>query len=154
MKWLVLMTVTVLASVGCAHEQQIGPRVHVISETADGIGTSLGTGGAGLRNCDEEHIECFDECWNTKPLPWPYTRRDGWFHQYCTRECRKRYMECEQENEKKARDLKFSRINEAIEWIRNHKAEVALGMVVIIAGTAFIITTGGTGALILAPLAL
>ncbi|HEX8699039.1 MAG TPA: hypothetical protein VF815_09410, partial [Myxococcaceae bacterium] len=59
-----------------------------------------------------------------------------------------------QENEKKTRRLKFSRVDEAIEWITNHKAEVALGTVVVIAGVAFVITTGGTGALILAPLAL
>jgi hypothetical protein len=63
-------------------------------------------------------------------------------------------MECEKANEKKAKELKFSRVDDAIEWIREHKAEVALGTVVIIAGVAFVVTTGGTGALILAPLAL
>jgi site-specific recombinase len=63
-------------------------------------------------------------------------------------------MECEKENEKKAKELKFSRVDDAVEWIRAHKAEVALGTVVIIAGVAFVITTGGSGALILAPLAL
>ena len=50
--------------------------------------------------------------------------------------------------------LKFSRVDEAIEWIRNHKAQVTLGTVVVIAGVAFVLTTGGSGALILAPLAL
>jgi hypothetical protein len=44
--------------------------------------------------------------------------------------------------------------DDAIEWIRNHKAQVALGTVVVIAGVAFVITTGGSGALILAPLVL
>jgi hypothetical protein len=63
-------------------------------------------------------------------------------------------MECEKANEKKVKELKFSRVDDAIEWIRNHKTEVALGTVVIIAGVAFVITTGGAGALILAPLAL
>lgn len=63
-------------------------------------------------------------------------------------------MECEKSNEKQARELKFSRVDEALDWIRSHKAEVALGTVVIIAGVAFVITTGGSGALILAPLAL
>jgi hypothetical protein len=154
MRSIALITTVILASIGCAHKQRPEPRIYVISETAQGIGSSLGTGGAGLRNCDDEHIQCFDECWNANPLPWPYTRRDGWFHEYCTRECRKKYVECEKENEKRARELKFSRVDEAIDWIRTHKAEVALGMVVIIAGTAFVITTGGTGALILAPLAL
>ncbi|OJH37812.1 hypothetical protein [Cystobacter ferrugineus] len=61
-------------------------------------------------------------------------------------------MECEKENEK-AKGLKFSRVEDAVGWIRTHKAEVALGTVVIIAGVAFVITTGGSGALILAPLA-
>lgn len=63
-------------------------------------------------------------------------------------------MECEKANEKKARELKFSRVDDAIGWIKHHKAEVALGTIVIIAGVAFVITTGGSGALILAPLAL
>ena len=50
--------------------------------------------------------------------------------------------------------LEFSRVDQAIAWIQDHKTEVALGTVVIVAGVAFIITTGGSGALILAPLAL
>ncbi len=57
----------------------------------------------------------------------------------------------EREAEKK---LEFSRMNEAIGWIRDHKAEVVLGTVVIVAGVAFVLTTGGSGALVLAPLAL
>jgi hypothetical protein len=62
----------------------------------------------------------------------------------------------EQENESTDRkaSLEFSRVDQAIDWIKNHKAEVTLGTVVVIAGVAFIITTGGSGALILAPLAL
>jgi hypothetical protein len=43
---------------------------------------------------------------------------------------------------------------EAIDWIKEHKAEVALGTVVVVAGVAFVLTTGGSGVLILAPLAL
>ena len=143
-----------LACLGCAHTQTPGRRVYVISETARGVGTALGTGGSGFRNCDEEHATCFDECWRANPLPWPHTKRDGWYREYCTRECRKQYMECEKHNEQKARELKFSRVEDAIEWIRSHQAEVALGTVVVIAGVAFVITTGGAGALILAPLAL
>jgi uncharacterized membrane protein len=63
---------------------------------------------------------------------------------------------CEEEQEEAAREEKpeFSRINEAIEWLRAHKAEVAIGTVIIVAGVAFIVTTGGSGALILVPLAL
>lgn len=159
MRWLevkaaVLLVAAVSAAVGCAHSQRPESRIYVISENAHGVGASLGVGGSGFRNCEAEERECYDDCWNAEPLPYPYTKRDGWFREYCTRECRKLYVECEKENEKRARELKFSRVDEAIDWIRNHKAEVALGTVVIVAGVAFVVTTGGSGALILAPLAL
>jgi hypothetical protein len=62
--------------------------------------------------------------------------------------------ELEAEEKERAKKLEFSRVDEAIEWIRNHKAEVALGTIVIVAGAVFVLTTGGSGALILAPLAL
>lgn len=146
-----------VASAGCAHSHRPEPRNYVVAESASGVGSALGTGGAGFRDCDAEHIECFDACWNTTPLPYPYTRRDGWFREYCTRRCREEYVRCEKENEKRARELKelkFSRVEDAIEWLNDHKAEVALGTIVIIAGVAFVLTTGGAGALILAPLAL
>jgi hypothetical protein len=154
MKLIAVVTAIAVASMGCAHTQRPEPRIYVISEDAQGVGALPGTGGSGFRNCDAEEKACFNECWNSDPLPYPHTKRDGWFGEYCTRECRKLYMECEKANEKKAKELNFSRVDDAIEWIRNHKAEVALGTVVIIAGVAFVITTGGTGALILAPLAL
>ncbi|WP_257449684.1 hypothetical protein [Archangium lipolyticum] len=154
MKWTVLVVAVVVASIGCAHSQRPEPRIYVISEDARGVGTALGTGGSGFRNCDAEQNECYDDCWNTEPLPYPQTERDGWLRRHCTSKCLKVYMECEKANEQKARELKFSRVDEAIEWIRNHKAQVALGTVVVIAGVAFVLTTGGSGALILAPLAL
>ncbi|QRK14234.1 hypothetical protein JQX13_30135 [Archangium violaceum] len=143
-----------LVVTACAHSQQPERRIYLISKDTRGVGAPPGTGGAGFRNCEAEERECFDECWNTKPLPYPHTKRDGWFREYCTKKCRELYMECEKANEKQARELKFSRVDEALDWIRSHKAEVALGTVVIIAGVAFVITTGGSGALILAPLAL
>lgn len=154
MKWTVLVVAVVMASLGCAHSQRPESRIYVISEDARGVGTALGIGGSGFRNCDAEHNECYDDCWNTEPLPYPQTKQDGWLRRHCTSKCLKVYMECEKANEQKARELKFSRVDEAIEWIRNHKAQVALGTVVVIAGVAFVITTGGSGALVLAPLAL
>jgi hypothetical protein len=92
MRWIALLTALAMAGVGCAHTQQPERRIYVISEHARGVGTSLGTGGAGDRDCQAEH--------------------------------------------------------------ENNKEAVALGTIVIIAGVAFVITTGGSGALILAPLAL
>jgi hypothetical protein len=43
---------------------------------------------------------------------------------------------------------------QAIEWIREHKTEVTLGTIVVVGGVTFVLMTGGSGALILAPLAL
>jgi|GEM_PF-940054 len=136
---------------GCAHAQRPERRVYVISEDANGIG------GSGGRNCDAEHIQCFDRCWNAVPPLTSIKRGSGKHHEYCTEECRKEYMDCLKEqqaprSEEKA--LQFSSIGRALEWLKEHKTEVAIGTVVVVAGVAFIVATGGTGALILAPLAL
>lgn len=154
MSRLVLLCLGGLWVAGCAHSRPPEARSHVIAQDARGVGSSLGTGGSGFRDCDAEHNTCFSSCWNADPLPYPHTKRDGWLHEHCTRKCRELYLECERSNEKKSKELKFSRTDEALEWLGSHKAEVALGTVVIIAGTAFVLTTGGSGALILAPLVL
>ncbi|WNG41805.1 hypothetical protein F0U61_04805 [Archangium violaceum] len=60
----------------------------------------------------------------------------------------------EAERVKKRPPLEFSSLDKARDWIRAHKTELALGTVVIVAGTAFILVTGGSGALLLVPLAL
>lgn len=155
LQWAVLAVATAVDGTGCAHSPSPPEsRIYVISDDAQGVGPALGTGGSGFRDCEAEERACYEECWNAEPLPYPHTKRDGWYREYCTRECRKVHMECAKANEQKARELKFSRVDEAIGWIRNHKTQVALGTVVVIAGVAFVITTGGSGALILAPLAL
>lgn len=153
MRLAVLWVAVTLASAGCAHARP-EPRTYVVAENARDFGISPGTGGAGFRNCDAEHVDCFDACWNANPLPYPYTRRDGSFREYCTRKCREQYVECEKENEKRAKEMQFSRVDEAIAWIKAHKTEVALGTVFLIGGAAFVLTTGGAGALVLAPVAL
>ncbi len=98
-------------------------------------------------------------CWKKKNWPYPHNKKQsGWYHERCEHDCNEEFKKCEEEQEEVARErekrLKFSRMDEAIDWIRNHKAEVAIGTVFIIAGVAFILTTGGSGALILTPLAL
>jgi hypothetical protein len=98
-------------------------------------------------------------CWEKKQWPYPHSKEQaGWYYKRCTADCNQAFKKCEEEYEEAARTreekLKFSRMDEAIEWIRAHKAEVALGTIVVVAGVAFILTTGGSGALILAPLAL
>jgi hypothetical protein len=156
MRLIVLMAAMAVAGFGCAHAQRPENQVHVISEDAHGVGTALGIGGAGERDCQAEHEECFRVCWKKSRPPYPH-KHDEWYYKRCTSDCSKAYNECVDEQEEaggRVRKLEFSRVDHAIEWIRNHKAEVALGTIVIVAGAAFVITTGGSGALILAPLAL
>jgi hypothetical protein len=157
MRWLVLMAVVAMASLGCAHSQRPAARIYVISEIAQGAGASLGTGGAGVRDCQAEHEACFRRCWEQSRPKYPY-KHDEAYYKHCTTLCREAFNRCEEELKEesgdRAMELKFSRVEQAIEWLRAHKAEVALGTVVVIAGVAFVVTTGGAGALILAPLAL
>ncbi len=80
-------------------------------------------------------------------------------HEYCTTKCLEEYMDCikeqeQQEQEKEAKKLHFSSMDSALKWLREHKTEVAIGTVVVVAGVTFVVATGGTGALILAPLPL
>jgi hypothetical protein len=155
MKSLLLLMAMMIASTGCAHTQPPERRVYVISNDAHGVGTFSGTGGAGVRDCQKEHEECFRKCWRKSHPPYPH-KHDEWYYKRCTADCSKAYNECVDEQEKEAseRKLEFSHVDQALEWIRNHKTEVALGAIVTIAGVAFVITTGGSGALLLAPLAL
>jgi hypothetical protein len=152
-----LTAALLMATAGCAHLQAPESRVYVIAEDTQGVGDALGTGGSGDRDCQAEHEECFRRCWEKARPKYPH-KHDGWYYERCTTDCREAFNQCEEEQERagweKARELKFTRIHEAIDWIKEHKAEVALGTVVVIAGVAFVLTTGGAGALILAPMAL
>ncbi|RKH87545.1 hypothetical protein D7Y21_18585 [Corallococcus sp. AB045] len=53
-----------------------------------------------------------------------------------------------------AQRLEFESVHQARKWLLEHKSEVALGTLVIVGGTGFMLTIGAAGALILAPLAL
>ncbi|HLM43630.1 MAG TPA: hypothetical protein VK458_07170, partial [Myxococcaceae bacterium] len=79
----------------------------------------------------------------------------------CTKTCREVFNECvkeleereRQESQKKA--LHFPTVNAAIDWIREHKTEVAVGTVVVVAGVIaapYVVAIAAGGALVLAPL--
>jgi hypothetical protein len=153
MRSLVLLAAVAMACFGCAHTQQPERKIYVISEA------TIGTGGSGSIDCDDEHIKCFDRCWNRAPPISSIKKGSGPHHEYCTKTCREEYMDCVEEQEqlereKKNKSLHFSNIDTALDWLRSHKTEIAVGTVVIVAGVTFIIATGGSGALILAPLAI
>jgi len=103
------------------------------------------------RDCDAEHKECFEDCWNSPP---PYSHippQKAQHYQHCTSLCLKRYMECCKQQ--RMRPHSFPEMQTALDWLREHKTEVAVGSVVIVAGVAFIVATGGAGGLVLLPLA-
>lgn len=159
MRWIAVTMAMAIASVGCAHVQQPEPRIYVISESTEGVGTLLASGGAGGHDCQKEHEECVGRCWNKKNWPYPHNKKQsGWYLERCEHDCRVEFEKCEEEQEESARQrgekLEFSSITEAVEWIRSHKAEVAMGTIVIVAGVSFVLATSGAGALVLAPLAL
>lgn len=158
MRLFILVTAMAIAGVGCAHAQRPEHQVYVISEDAKGVGAALGSGGSGGHDCQKEHEECMESCWKNR-YPWPHNQRQaGWYYKRCTSDCKDQYNECMNEQEEAAREkekkLKFSRMDQAIDWIRDHRTELALGTIVIVGGVAFVLATGGSGALILTPLAL
>ncbi|HEX5744702.1 MAG TPA: hypothetical protein VFZ09_00585 [Archangium sp.] len=163
MRLLALLSAALVACAGCGHtrpSQDLSARTYVIDEDASGVGSALGTGGSGY-SCDDELNQCFTRCWESVKQPYPHVEHNEWYYEHCTRECRQQYMQCVEQQEKEEAErvkkrppLEFSSFDKARDWIRAHKSEVALGTVVVVAGAAFIIATGGSGALILAPLAL
>jgi len=152
----VLIIAMVMTGLGCAHAQKPENRLYVVSEDTRGVGTAPGTGGSGGRDCQSEHEQCFRTCWQKSRPAYPH-KHDEWYYKRCTADCSQAYNECMDEQEESRDDVKtleFSSSDQAIEWLRNNKAKVAIGAIVIIAGVAFVITTGGAGALVLVPLAL
>lgn len=70
-------------------------------------------------------------------------------------------MRCIQEQEElerqdsQKRELHFPTMNAALEWLREHKTEVAVGTIVIVAGVIaapYVVAIAAGGALVLAPL--
>jgi len=52
-----------------------------------------------LRDCDQEHIECWRKCWSQCP-PWPFgPKGKGGHWRYCNAKCLAEYMECNAEND-------------------------------------------------------
>jgi hypothetical protein len=152
MKVLTLFIFMVVAGLGCSHVQSpMKSQIYVISEEAPGVGGSSGT------DCDQEQVDCFEGCWNARDLPYPHIKRDEWYYKYCTKKCREEYVECIKEKEKMSQEaprLAFASMDSALDWLRAHKASLIIGTVVAVAGVSFVVATGGSGALLLVPVAL
>lgn len=113
------------------------------------------------RNCDEEMRQCINKCMRSNPgdnwehLVQPPSRKLGGKHAECRKRCWPDYEECNKQNaEDSAKAVELPTIERAVDWVKQHRKELAVGAVVVIAGVAFVVVTGGTGGLVLAPMLL
>jgi hypothetical protein len=161
---LALLVALATASVGCAHTQPPERKVYVISEDANGVGSNVerGTGGSGAEAyCNEMEKQCFTKCWRRKPKIDTIPKGKGRHHEYCTTLCQEEFNKCVKELEERERqesqkkEIHFPTMDAALDWLRAHKTEVAVGTVVVVAGVIaapYVVAIAAGGALILAPL--
>jgi hypothetical protein len=163
-RWVALLIAVATTSLGCAHTQPPERKVYVISEDASGAGSDIesGTGGAGAEAyCNELEKQCFSKCWRRKPKIPSIDKGSGKHHEHCTKTCREEFMRCVKEQEELERqesqrkELHFPTVDAALDWLREHKTEIAVGTIVIVAGVVaapYVVAIAAGGALILAPL--
>jgi len=124
--------------------------VHVAQQTSS---TFAGDHTSGIiqrseEYCDQEHIECYRRCMKRKP-PWPFDQGGPSAHNgFCRTKCLTEYMICIGE---KAAEKAFDSMAAALDWLAKNP-EVIVGTIVVVAGVAFVVATGGTGALVLVAL--
>jgi hypothetical protein len=96
--------------------------------------------------CNKLQADCVDSC--IKGLP-AKKRKDKNEQRLCEKKCLAEYMICLE----RAGLVKkvFSAFDAAWEWIKGHKAEIA-GTIIVVGGVAYLVSTGGSGALVLIPL--
>lgn len=106
------------------------------------------------RDCDQEQINCHRDCMRRKlPAPHNYLPRGHPRHnQLCRDKCRVAYDDCLEAE--KARALRFPAVEGAVQWLKEHRTQLLVGTVVVIAGVTFVVVSAGAGLLVLAPLAL
>jgi hypothetical protein len=106
------------------------------------------------RNCDQEQIDCHRDCMRRKlPSPHNYIPRGHPRHnQICRDRCRLAYDDCLEAE--KARALRFSAVEGAVGWLKEHRTELLVGTVAVISGVTFVVVSAGAGLVVLAPLVL
>jgi hypothetical protein len=111
--------------------------------------------------CERQYDICVPECqartrihqvdkyiYDTKQYgPW---RTGKW--SYCRTACMRQLANCLGEAGREP--VKFEAIDTAVDWLKRHQDELALGVVVVIAGVAFYIAVCSGGIVLLAPVLL
>jgi hypothetical protein len=89
-----------------------------------------------------EHIKCYRRCMNNPNPPKGAKKGDSTHVRHCREKCLKEYMD----RMRKAGLLKeFSALDAAVEWVKNHGKEIAIGSLIVIGTVVYVISTGGAG---------
>lgn len=106
------------------------------------------------RDCDQEQIDCHRNCMKSKlSAPLNYIPRgDPRHNQICRDRCLSFYMDCV--DAEKTRSQRFSAVDDAVAWLKEHQAQLLVGTVVVISGVTFVVVSAGAGLVVLAPLTL
>lgn len=79
-------------------------------------------------------------------------RGDPRHNQICRDRCLPPYLDCV--DAEKVSALRFPVVDGAVEWLKDHRTQLLVGAVVVIAGVTFVVATAGTGLVVLVPIAL
>ena len=115
--------------------------------------------------CEGRRKQCETDCRaSSKPFPvghlryptyrGPWRLNKGW---WCQESCLTLEGMCNKGRGEWAEDYatEFDTSNSAVDWIKNHRAEILVGTVIVIAGVAFVaVAAAAAGALVLVPLVL
>jgi hypothetical protein len=108
--------------------------------------------------CEEVWERCMRRCMSS-PLP-PHAEHylssrksaRAALEAYCSEECRGESDDCRRKLKRQAAEsLEFGAIDDAVDWLKRHKEEIAVGAAVIITGVVFYAVLSSGGILILAP---
>jgi hypothetical protein len=104
------------------------------------------------RNCEDERDACVEMCMKSLTGPdWSHASKGSKF-KICEGRCRPAYLDCCRLREQ-AEARNFPVVDDAVDWLKQHRKEVLVGTAVVIAGVTFVVIVVGTGgaALLLAP---
>ncbi|MFP2909782.1 hypothetical protein ACLESD_33000 [Pyxidicoccus sp. 3LFB2] len=108
------------------------------------------------RDCEAEQNRCEEMCRaSLKGRNWTHARA-GSKNAICFEKCMPAYLDCcrlKEAAEARKLRVRFPGVDSAVDWLKEHRRELAVGTVVVIAGVTFVVIVAGSGgaALVLAP---
>jgi hypothetical protein len=99
--------------------------------------------------CADEKSACMTRCLNNPNPPYPALKKGDRAHfALCHKRCFNQFMKCIRQA---GLLQEFSVFDAALAWMKSHGKEI-VGTIVIIGGVVYVVSTGGSGALVLAVL--